>query len=263
MVQRKKTGQGLATLVISLGWSAGALTLISVLNHHPAVSWGENKFIHNWIQSGSIFHQLLYWFSHPLMIMKIIWTKHVAQLLLATAFLPLFTPWGILTFLPVFLNAASHNPLQAHFELYYAAPIIPFLFLGTVWGINQIEKKWESHANLLLVLVGFWLIVFNTHKFIPDKISSRHLWLHEKIAGIAAEIPVAAQGNLIPHLRHREVVHLLPQITDEDQWVVLDLKSNPYPMDEKQRETLLQNLKTNPAYFIRFQNDGFYILGKK
>jgi uncharacterized membrane protein len=261
LIKEKRIKLGLITSGASLLWVLTALIIIALMNNEAAVFSGYN-FLTNWIpQDTSLSEQFFHWASHPKEAVDIFLNMRVFRLFYPLAFLPLFSWWGILLLAPIGLNAASANSLQAGFMLYYSAPIIPFLFVGVIFGLKNIIKR---NINKFWILPGLclYLVIFNVHRYFPDSIEARHKTGRAMLQSIPENVPLAAQSSLVPHISHREHIHTLPGIEASDEYIALDLVGNHFPMTKKELSAIYQSLKNNPKYQEIFKKDEFILFRK-
>ncbi len=261
LIKEKRIKLGLITSGASLLWVFTALLIIALMNNEAAVFSGY-KFLTNWIpQNTSLSERFFHWTSHPLETAGIFLNMKVFRLFYPLAFLPLFSWWGILLLAPIGLNASSANSLQAGFMLYYSAPIIPFLFVGVIFGLKNILKRNLNKFWILLALC-LYLVAFNVHRYFPDSLEARHKTGRAMLQSIPENVPLAAQSSLVPHISHRGQIHILPRTEASDEYIALDLAGNPFPMTKQGLHDIYKSIKNNPKYREIFNKDDFILFQK-
>ncbi len=261
LIKEKRFKLGLITSAASLLWVLTALIIIAFMNNGAAAFSGY-KFLTNWIPPDtSLSEYFFHWVSHPHEAASIFLNMRVWQLIYPLAFLPLFSWWGILLLAPIGLNAASANSLQAGFMLYYSAPIIPFLFVGIIFGLKNLI---QHNTNKFWILLGLclYLAIFNVHRYSQDSIEARHKTGSAMLQSIPENVPLAAQGSLVPHISHREHIHILPRMEASDEYIALDLAGNHFPMTRKELLDIYKSIKNNPKYQEIFNQDDFILFQK-
>jgi uncharacterized membrane protein len=159
---------------------------------------------------------------------------------------------------------------------------------ASAW-IAQRRAVWEDYATwrprqmawsrtlvlpsaLLLALtltpLGASLAMQQRQAFLP--IGRNYAWpeatAHTRLAdGIIARIPatasVSAQSDLVPHLSNRRYVYLFPYRAEEADYVLLDVTSNPYPLNDA--PSYVQNVwqtLTSGLFQLVVAQDGYLLL---
>ena len=185
------------------------------------------------------------------------------------AFLPIAAP---ATLLPIFLQFGvrffdvSHQ--QSWTLLYhYSAPLTPFLAYGSIMGIRTFKTRWATHLLVTTSLLG--LILFHAPVFtlLKSGFYYQPAWIADTravLARVPADVPVAAQNNLVPHLSGREKIYPLPVIGDAD-FIVVDLHPNQseynfHTADRKAIEELVAGLTFSGAYTVQFKQGDAILL---
>ena len=125
-------------------------------------------------------------------------------------------------------NLLSGTVTQTSIELHYTAAIVPFLVVGTIFGVARFPRL----LPLLLAasLAGaIFLGPLWSGKLGPDPVSE-----HDRVAAralklVPANAPVTATNGLGAHLSARRRVFSFP-VVREAEWVAVDLR-NPSNLD--------------------------------
>jgi uncharacterized membrane protein len=204
--------------------------------------------------------------------------------------------------LPLFALAApslafsllSQNPTLRQLETWhYAAPMLPFVMLGTIDGLAranywmsrikyQVSSE-ENHASrfahhalritpylfsLLLLITS--LIYHNLRGYSPlaqlsewPEVTPHHELGRELAATIPADASVLAQAQLVPYVAHRYKLGIWsgPLSTDYDT-IWLDLSHPKFPNRFNAHGDLLTGLTIEPEFGFAAAKDGYLLLKK-
>lgn len=189
--------------------------------------------------------------------------------------LGLFSPGLMALSLPGFgYLLASTNGIIYTLQDWYPAPLQPILYFAALMGLLWLKERnwgrgWVARlAVVYLVLVGalaFWQLSPVPPARSADPAHFRvtdHARLgHDLLARIPPDAPISAQSDLLPHLAHRQEIHVYPDNLDRVDYVLVDLTSNPYPFpNAEELNHSLQNLLADTAFEIWVEADGYTIL---
>jgi hypothetical protein len=164
---------------------------------------------------------------------------YLVTLLTPLALVPILSPVPLMTVFPyVFWFLISNNPIYWRFRLQYDAPIIPFIFISTIYGVKELSK-----LNLKLsrkqVHFGFssnirpkflriiMIIIFFTNLFsmiYPIEGRDNYWFLGERTVGmwtmtlhrqalqevidlVPSNASILTHNNIFPHVDHRLQVY--------------------------------------------------------
>ena len=138
---------GLAVTAVALLWGFLLFrTIIPALN-----AGGSYSFYNRYATLGGSPQQMIRTFVfHPVTVLRLVSTPskllYVSQLLVPLAGLPLLGFPPVLLALPTLaILLLSDYEFMASVKSYYAAPLIPFLFVATVVGLQRV-RGWRSRA---------------------------------------------------------------------------------------------------------------------
>jgi len=167
-------------------------------------------------------------------------------------FLPLLAPAALLPALPVLvINLLALSQWQGTVHAHYMAPLIPFLFVALVEGLQRLRSFRPLLGSSVLrvarlsrlscfvpfesfvffVLINTLLIAVFFSPFPPGKdFRLGDFWqctvhqeaLQRMVARVPPGVPVSAQSDIFPHLAHRRDIYLFPYIADA-RYIILDL----------------------------------------
>lgn len=260
------------------GWFHGAATIILSCAYFIFITkffipWTGNTVLrenyHNFgdhISSGA--DLIAEYAREPMRVIKIFFgdpakIRTYLNLLFRVAFLPFFTPAGLLILVPIFPVFAHSTGRDTDFydlHFHYAATVFPFVFIAFVFGFSNLYRKiaarWREIFlwSVLLLLSILNSGHFRTERFTPEDIKSIR-W--------AKEVPwadnVLTHGHLLPYIGYHEYNYYFAQPWEDPKhpahlnyvhadYVLLDKHVNPYPWDAAQVERKLTEYQNNPEY---------------
>ncbi len=190
----------------------------------------------------------------------------------AVLFLPLFAPAScLLTAVPLFVNLVSSSPLQKSLAIYYATPVIPFLFISMVYGLHNLHVKFlKGHKRRLVQVCVALLVVSVANSALWNylspaklKITRHHTLARQMAKSIPPEVSLSAQGSLIPHIQRRAAIKQFPEQWRQAQYVALDTRGNTFPLGEQEYQIELSHLKSHERYDLVYEEDGVLLFQRK
>lgn len=209
--------------------------------------------------------------------------KTVAVTLADFAFLPVLSPTGLI------LPAASlairfyddTTPRLYEFNNHYAAPFLPFLAVGAVFGLANLLKvtgRYKLPANAVGLSVAFSLLVLTAGQDIIlhgplNSLGKKSFYLYSNaendtlalIKQVPAGVTVASQNSLLPHLSERQNFFLLPEVGGA-QYVAVDLTDGPNkfsPATQPEIKNLIDSLIKESKYKAIWQQNQAILLKEK
>ncbi|MEM7029467.1 MAG: DUF2079 domain-containing protein [Chloroflexota bacterium] len=257
---------GLILFVTCFGWSAFAVLGI------------QNLFGGN-VQSGR-YDWLFTAIWQPQQIWYHLWLDadiigYLWGLLIPVAGLALLSPLTLLPTLPsLALNLLSGQGFQWRLEeFHYAAPIAPFIFISTIYGMQRLSgliSQWIRQGQIVIITIISGVVLlsasFTYHYYRGYSPLSRTFQWHiitdhhqagvEIATRIPAELPLLAPLNLNPHVSSRQYLHQTFDSRTEEDWLWLDVASLPNENGIQQviRDQLL------PKYEVIEAQDGYLLL---
>ncbi len=206
---------GVALVTLSALWG-----LLLVLVIMPALSGGGSyTFFSRYTTLGNtpaeMLHTLL---LRPATIYHLISTPQkllfTLQLLLPLACLPLLGFPAILLALPTYAYLMlSDYAFQTSITFYYTAPLIPFLMLATVVGLQRIRRRqirafhWAAIALVTTTLISarLWSPLPGGQAYNADtfRVTEAHREARSLLATIPADASVASDGDYDPWIANR------------------------------------------------------------
>ncbi len=190
--------------------------------------------------------------------------------------------------LPLFALAApslafsllSQNPTLRQLETWhYAAPMLPFIMLGTIDGLARVRYHVSRITlnvprltfNVFAILLLLTSVVYhNLRGYSPlsqlqewPEVTAHHELGRQLVATIPAEAGVLAQAQLAPYVAHRYKLGIWsgPLLTDYDT-IWLDLSHPKFPNRFNAHGDLLTGLTIEPEFGFAATTDGYLLLQK-
>ncbi|MCD4813574.1 DUF2079 domain-containing protein [bacterium] len=247
MIEKKHRKTGAWVMAITVIWFVMALLVISMFDNR-----GWNIMGYSFFDS---------WHSGKRIVFNI---SSLLRMFLPLFGIPFLHLWGLFAAAPLLINLSSANPLQSNLMLYYAAPVIPFVFFALIFGIRTFQTWTPVQIRpIMMAVLTAGLVVFNLHIYKPDKVVARHRTGSAIVRQIDCNQVVAAQGNLVPHLKYCPKLQVLPEMTREAQTVIWDLEGNPFPMTKESRDAHYRDMANDSQYEKSLQKQGFVIFRRK
>ncbi len=205
---------------------------------------------------------------HPQLIFQSIpWTKVIPKffnIVASLLFIPFFSSFILLIIPPVFVLATSKSPIMQGFGLHYIANILPFLFLGLIYGLKNLDKLLSSKSKkdykIFVVILAILLTVnlantkWNLLKVSRYSAYKDYKTINEFIYSIPKDSSVASLSAIIPHIPKRKNIYMLPQINDAD-YILLHSGINLWPFNKEEFENFLEKISKEKKYICIKEKD--------
>lgn len=176
-------------------------------------------------------------------------------------FLPLIGWEWLLAAAPASVVYATASGDQlSRFNLYYSAPVLGFLFLGSALGLSRIVNRMRRSRGVLpkrrRVRMGaaIFLLVcaFDgpSYRFTDEK--PQRAEIRRLVRKAPPGIPIYVQGSLLPHAGYSSALRPLARIDPLPVrcTFLLDPGSNPYPFQRREIQRLIAGLKRHSGYTV-------------
>ena len=148
-------------------------------------------------------------------------------------FLPFFAIKEMILVLPGFaIILLSNNAAFYSIGFQYSAHIIPLVFILTIAGIENIQRRWPQLKNTVIAITllsagilmnyEYGLILSKRFPGIP-KASERENIVYSFFHDIPGNASVVTNARLYPHLSGRETINLLYRIDEKIEYVLADM----------------------------------------
>ena len=283
-----KRRTGWSTMALSLAWAL--LAVFGIQNTFAAgnIHWNRYSYLGEvpvemvqtlLLQPGTVFAQLGQ--ANAL--------QYVLLLMLPVAFTSLIAPEVFLLSLPsLAINLlADYPPMHQIAGLFYAAPIVPFVIVSGIVGVERLGRWLDDRAAGEVdavadsrrqsrvagqviagsaILVGS-LIAQSLYGYLPGSgnyqrfdVTERHRRAADLIAQIPPDAKLSAQDRLNPHVAQRETLYIFPRIDDADT-VFIDVAGPAWPQHPSDVYATVTDL-LDSGFGVAAADDGYLLLSQ-
>mgnify|MGYP001078325195 CR=1 FL=1 len=268
---------GLTAISLGAAWFIIAVCIV-IPHYNPK---GESPYLaaYGYLGGGplGVLKGLL---TRPDLVIPNLFTKDKALylwgLLAPVAFLSLLAPQILLLSLPTLaINLLSTKPEFYTLEkFHYAAPLVPFVILSTLFGIDYLVVHLPPHLRMkrqtLLYLVSALVLISTLlyhrgHGFTPlaagfqiPKVTSHHHLAQALMALIPDGATVSAQSRLNPHLSQRPKIYMFPKVEDAE-YVFFDVSVDSWPIHPNVQKDIFEGLIAQ-GFGVLAGEDGYLLL---
>lgn len=278
LVMRHTRRLGLALIGLGAAWFVAVMYWII-----PAFSvTGHHIFLEYYAALGDTPLDILVTaVTQPALILATLWQPekllYLRDLLVPFAALPLVGLPALLVGLPAFgVNLLSANPAMYDATRgHYAADVAPWLAWGAALGmftlvraVGRFRPDGRRSTTVVLsgVLVGVALVWQVLHGYSPLALDAPHWTIsdHDRLAQrflaqIPPDAPVAAQGELFPHISDRMIAYHLPDVNDAD-YVWVDVAASTQTMHPSDLKRSVDRLLESGEFGVLDAADGYLLL---
>jgi uncharacterized membrane protein len=268
---------GLITMTLALLWALTAVLVIQNTFAAGNIHWERYAYL-----GETPLHKVLTLLTRP----DLVWAQlgqaqalaYLALLLFPVGFLTLLGPEILLLALPsLAINLlADYAPMHEVTTLMYAAPVVPFVLIGAVWGTGRVvrpESTRELQIGKVSTIFGCGLILLSSfsaqfrYGYLPGGgnyqhylITDHHRRAEELIAQIPPDAKVTAQDKLNPHVSGRETIYIFPRVEDADT-IWLDVTGSAWPQHPNDLHRTVTELLAGD-FGVQAAADGYLLLGR-
>ncbi|MBI1982477.1 MAG: DUF2079 domain-containing protein [Candidatus Levybacteria bacterium] len=201
---------------------------------------------------------------------------YLYQLFLPLGFLPFLSPLSLLFALPdILIKLLSSNANLRQIYYHYTAVITPFLFIGAIFGIKNLQRMFPKLPLLFYSLCLILTTLYAAYSFGPlpwAKNPNIDMFIkpqpnREIIKNLLPKIPnkysVAATNNLGSHLSSREKIFTIPVGVDKADILVFLLNDTFAQPSLKAQKEMAEKLKDDKDYVLVFEKDDFVVFKKQ
>ena len=147
--------------------------------------------------------------------------RYLVQLFIPVGFLAFLGLPELLIVLPFLMtNLLADHFCQSTIYCHYAAPLIPFVFIGLVFGLTRLkkwlkeERKWQLAVWFILPLAigAFWVDnPFQNTPLLPDalvEIGNAEV-VKQALTAVPSQLSVVTTNDYAPHLAQREKLYII------------------------------------------------------
>ncbi len=193
----------------------------------------------------------------------------VLNLFWPSAFLFLLAPGLSFFLLPhlAFLLTSTSDAMGT-LQGWYPSVLIIMIFWAVAVGASRLKGQWQkiALATLLVTSSVAWLSMSQLWPGNKFEINRYQVNSHDqKVAEMLKEIPpeasVMAQDPIVPHLSHRQEIHLFPwnRYEQPPQYIILDQQMRTYPLSTDAYRSAFFDVLAGTEYALINQVDSFHM----
>lgn len=285
---RKRRWLGLGAVVAGGGWFL--LCVQVIMPHFSGLSgsaflvrygqFGESLagMARNLVQQPDLF---VNWLRRPDVV------RYLRDLWLSSGGLAVLHPLSLVMALPsIAINTFSSYSWMRSGGGHYTAPIVPFLLVAAVYGVDWLASRtaswkigtgsWTRYRVTSAILVGIGLAVAFSHhyqngisppsrRFILEPVTEharRAAPFIERLKNLPPETSISVGSNLYPQVGHRQRVYLFPTISDA-QFILLDATGPPSPIGNGDQSQIVRELLDYAQFGVADSDHGFLLLQRE
>jgi len=194
---------------------------------------------------------------------------YLLKIFLPVAFLPLIAWQTLILLVPGLIQNLLTNYESQFINFYqYDSILIPFIFIGVIFGLKKILAKEKASRKIilptitLLTLIGFlWNSPLSHFNFPLAKFTHERIEPFKQIVTmIPDDASVAAYTNLVPHLTHRDHIYMAGHEPFLVDYAIINSEDIfDFPNEESLNQYLKIYQETN-QYEILSIDDKYFIL---
>lgn len=198
---------------------------------------------------------------------------YLVWLFAPVAFLPILAPHALLLLIPGLLeNMLTNYAFQFQGLYQYDAVVIAGIFIGVVFGIEHILKKWSAHEKKFLrIFIFISLFAFllrspvSPISFPTDLFKNNPHWdtLRRMVNTVPPNASVSANTNIVPHLANREHIYLLGREPFPVDIVLIDGADLFGFKTSEEFQAYADSYALSGKYEIRSINERYFIFVRK
>ena len=258
LVERNRV-YGIATMVLGATWLLVAMEVVIPLSFEGAPQ--QSRFLQErWGDYGSTSTEIVFTMvTQPWRLLGGHFPGNVLRYFGRFGFAGFASPLTALLSLPILLlNSSAQVTSQARLHIHYGLPLIPFVFVATIYGLANIKSRLSSGAwQGFALFYCLFTIGLNAYYIPVSPITADDREGHALLAQLPEDSAVAAQTSLLPHITKREQICLLPD-GGNAEYVLFDVERLRYPMNERYDAVLASYLDSaeftlitdSPRYFF-------------
>jgi uncharacterized membrane protein len=261
----------LIALIFGCAWFAIATQLII-----PAFSGTEAAAVDRYSYLGnSVLDIAKNLIIQPQLVLGKVFSVSTLEYLLLL-FIPL--AWGLFTLkwlpiigaLPILLiNILSESTAQRNLVHQYSLPIIPWLFVIVIMGMNSQQVWFKSRRNILIWSTVAFIALGKYGYFGSIYLQNWDTWQASKkaIALIDKQSSILTTTDFAPHLTHRSRIGLTTselnsQELDKFKYILINLRHPGWGSSMEIAKAILTKLQQTEEFKLDFQKDDVFLFSK-
>lgn len=202
---------------------------------------------------------------------------YLKKIFLPLGFLSFLSPASLIFAVPdLLINLLSANKNLKSIDFHYAASIIPFVYISSIFGIKKILMyNFRFFNKTIIFYYVLFFAIFSTwaygvlpgsqypalEVFTLPKNNNRQI--RNFLSGINPSFSVAATNNIGAHLSHRDYIYTIPNGMEKADVIVFLLNDEFAQPSLSAQEKMVEDLKKNKNYEEIYQVDKFIAFAKK
>jgi len=261
---RKRRAMGLLTIAVGLTW-----TLLAIKVAMPSLygaEAGDYQFVSRWESWGNSPVAILLGFAkQPIRLASSVFNEDVLLLLFSLMFIPLLKPkkgYWIVFVLPWLINTTSDFNMQSELELYYGLPILSFMLVAVLFGLQDKAIAWPRTPRMSVALAASLLVLNCCHFELPH-IPRTRITILKRISELPETQQITASACLFPVLGYEREKTLIGQlVVPSSEYVLLKQGDGSWPLAKEQSYTYA-DLCLNNGYSRLWEHEDFTCFKKR
>jgi uncharacterized membrane protein len=263
--KRKEKKIGILTSALSLSYFCLAIFVVIPYFRSQAGLTTPYVYQHVWGHLGKNNLQILWsLLMHPWLIFQgvpiAVVLRKLLDIVLPLGLLPLFSSYGSLIGPPLLVAILSRIPQNYMFGLHYSATVLPFVFLGFIYGLKGIAGRLERKSAVSGKRIFLAVVILIT----AVNLMNSNLWRwtsparyravkdYRSVQRLISQIPpdasVAALSSLIPHIPRRKAIFMLPE-TGGAEYILIHSGINLWPYTKEEYDRVLKKIESEKNYY--------------
>ena len=192
-------------------------------------------------------------------------------------FFPLLSPWFLMVIVsiyPLFFQSTGEGELFFQLSFYYAAAVLPFVFLAFVDGWGRIQERIPSKAKAFFQGAVIALVVFlNAFNLRPVHFDRDDLKTIALVKSLPKEAVVVTQGHLLPYLGYRTWNFYMARPYEKSaktreayfnaDYFLFDFEANAYPLSGEELRRKAETMKQDDRWKVAYEDHRRLLLQKQ
>jgi uncharacterized membrane protein len=161
--------------------------------------------------------------------------------------------------------AVARHAKLARFSLYYAMPVVPFLFVAAASGVIRIARPFGPRERLIRRFVVMALLAacaLDGSGYVFPKARPEGREIAPLLASVRGPVPILVQGALLPHAGYDRSLAALDrgaERPDGRRGFLVDPAADPFPFRDAEIAALDRTLSADGRYERRASPHGLHL----
>jgi uncharacterized membrane protein len=276
LLVRRRVWHGVAALIVGLGFFALVVGWVM-----PALSGGNGyRYASSFAQLGGIQGIAVLALTKPWRLLTLLVSPAPKLRLMLLwlgpfAFLPLFSPYGLLLLPIAATRLLSATELHWFADFHYSAPLAPILAMAAGDGLARVAARVLEEPVRRRTVLALAILTLGLCSLLPSKLPFWRLlsprWYaltasdrtgREALRVIPADASVAAQDAIVPHLSRRARIYPLRAGVIATDYVIASRSLNCWPYAGWGEIAVLLEEKRRAGYAPVFERGDWIVLAR-